>query len=85
MRCELRKAAREGVFPRLNPCFSGICAARPIYVEDEKTYRLGLNPCFSGICAARITAADIAALRIGLNPCFSGICAARFCRKSKKI
>ncbi len=37
---------------RLNPCFSGICAASDYLINDENN-SAGLNPCFSGICAAR--------------------------------
>ncbi len=36
----------------LNPCFSGICAARPMVLTLFKFWMKSLNPCFSGICAA---------------------------------
>ncbi len=36
----------------LNPCFSGICAARVYRFFGSKQLFKCLNPCFSGICAA---------------------------------
>ena len=62
-------------FRSLNPCFSGICAARCTTITYMKQVTC-LNPCFSGICAASLVSRKQLNELISLNPCFSGICAA---------
>ncbi len=56
MRCEVGYLTDKGDFVSgLNPCFSGICAARKSNILEELVQIRSLNPCFSGICAASVS------------------------------
>ncbi len=64
----------------LNPCFSGICAARHSGCMQSKLYRV-LILVLVEYAPRVLRMKRLTDLRKCLNPCFSGICAARKCWK----